>query len=206
MNANWAAENLQTIRTLMERATVYRRALAPLMTFSGVVGIAAAAIGEAKHIHDSQTFARYWMVVSLVAFGGVMLLIRRQALRDGEPFWSGPTRRVTQAVAPAFAAGMIAGVVFAWKVDGVEWTPFLPIIWVLCYGCALHSAGFFIPRGVRLLGWLFVLGGGGALLTILGRDWLSPRLSQPLMGGFFGVLQLGYGGYLYVTERRRSQA
>ncbi len=45
METNWAAEQLQTIRTLMERSAVYRRALAPIMLFVGFVGVLAAAIG-----------------------------------------------------------------------------------------------------------------------------------------------------------------
>ncbi len=204
MNTNWAAENIQTIRTLMERATIYRRALAPVMTFAGVVGIAAAYAGERMNIHASHAFARYWMVISTIAVAGVGVLVRRQALKDGEAFWSPPTRRVTQALLPAFSGGLLAGVVFWWKVDGVEWTPFLPPIWVLLYGCGLHAAGFFMPRGIRLLAWMFVLGSAGSLLTILGFDLLSPRLSHPLMGGFFGVLQLAYGLYLYLTEQRKS--
>ena len=45
MDNHWAAEHLQTIRTLMERSALYRRALAPIMTFAGAVGTAAAASG-----------------------------------------------------------------------------------------------------------------------------------------------------------------
>ena len=45
MENNWAAENLQTIRTLMERSAIYRRALAPMMTFVGAMGTAAALAG-----------------------------------------------------------------------------------------------------------------------------------------------------------------
>src|SRR6266446_9747026 len=40
MESNWAAEHLQVIRTLMERSAVYRRALAPIMIFNGIVGVA----------------------------------------------------------------------------------------------------------------------------------------------------------------------
>jgi hypothetical protein len=35
MDTNWAAEHLQTIRTLMERSALYRRALAPIMLCAG---------------------------------------------------------------------------------------------------------------------------------------------------------------------------
>ena len=36
---DWAAENLQVIRTLMERSSIYRRALAPLMVVAGLGGL-----------------------------------------------------------------------------------------------------------------------------------------------------------------------
>ena len=39
MESNWAAEHLQTIRTLMERSAIYRRALAPIMLFAGLTGL-----------------------------------------------------------------------------------------------------------------------------------------------------------------------
>ena len=45
MESNWAAEQLQTIRTLMERSAVYRRALAPIMLFVGFAGVLTAAVG-----------------------------------------------------------------------------------------------------------------------------------------------------------------
>ena len=45
MQTDWASENLQVIRTLMERSAVYRRALAPVMGLVGATGIAAGVLG-----------------------------------------------------------------------------------------------------------------------------------------------------------------
>ena len=45
MDSNWASEQLQTIRTLMERSAIYRRALAPIMLVAGAAGVVAAGIG-----------------------------------------------------------------------------------------------------------------------------------------------------------------
>jgi hypothetical protein len=45
MESNWAAEQLQTIRTLMERSAVYRRALAPIMLFAGLTGLVTMGLG-----------------------------------------------------------------------------------------------------------------------------------------------------------------
>ena len=46
METNWAAEHLQVIRTLMERSALYRRALAPVMLVSGVLGTGAAVVQQ----------------------------------------------------------------------------------------------------------------------------------------------------------------
>ncbi len=50
MDTNQAAEHLQTIRTLMERSAVYRRALAPVMLLVGALGCLTAAIGFFGHL------------------------------------------------------------------------------------------------------------------------------------------------------------
>ena len=57
MSAQWAEENLNTIRTLMERASVYRRALAPVAITVGVLGIAAAGLVEGMEWPGENNFA-----------------------------------------------------------------------------------------------------------------------------------------------------
>src|ERR1700759_363224 len=94
METNWAEEHLHTIRTLMERSAVYRRALAPIMLFAGVLGTAGAAIGICFHFDSVRQFATMWLVTALLTVGGSFLIARRQAFRESEPFWSPPTRRI----------------------------------------------------------------------------------------------------------------
>src|SRR4051812_41953420 len=108
MQSDWASENLQTIRTLMERSAVYRRALAPLMIALGIIGVIAAIVGFLLGAGTPRSFAVFWMLVSGIALAVAFLLVRRQALKDAEQFWSPPTRRVTQAIAPPLFAGLIA--------------------------------------------------------------------------------------------------
>src|SRR5689334_19560682 len=110
MDSNWATEHLQTIRTLMERSAVYRRALAPVMLSSGIIGIAAATVPCFKPIHSNRGFALFWVCVGVVAVAVAYLLVRRQALREKEVFWSPPTRRVTEALLPPFIGGICIGV------------------------------------------------------------------------------------------------
>src|SRR5882724_10357821 len=106
MESNWAAEHLQTIRTLMERSAVYRRALAPVMTIVGIIGIVAAAGGYFLNPDSLRNFVLYWMGVAVIVVTVAFLLIRKQALKDHEPIWSPPTRRIAQAMLPCLAVGM----------------------------------------------------------------------------------------------------
>lgn len=95
----------------MERSAVYRRALAPIMTFNGVLGVAAGVAGWATKLNAPRVFIGYWAGVGLAALAGSFLLVRRQALKESEPFWSPPTRRVAQALMPSLFIGSVAGLV-----------------------------------------------------------------------------------------------
>ena len=218
METNWAAEHLQTIRTLMERSALYRRALAPIMIFAGLVGIGAAVAGRVLSIATHTGFIGYWMGMALAGFAGAFLLVRRQALKTAEPFWSPPARRVAQALLPSLTAGLWVGVLvfIVWSRPSVVESPndmrddagdliWLPALWAVFYGCALHAAGFFTLRGLRLFGWLFIAAGNLILLLLfIPQEFpdLAWQNSHYLMGFLFGFLQLAYGVYLYVTEKR----
>jgi len=87
--------------------------------------------------------------------------------------------------------------------------PLLPYVWAVCYGLALHAAGFFTLRGIRQLGFAFVLAGGffGVaaylpmvnLLSFLEADLQMGAHLQ--MGALFGVCHLISGGKLLIEER-----
>jgi hypothetical protein len=207
METEWATEHLQVIRTLMERSAVYRRALAPVMIYNGVLGLAGGAAGWYFGISSRQGFIGFWAAVGVLALAGSFVLVRRQALKAAEPFWSPPTRRVAQALtAPLFVGSItlvLAGACPAW--DFLQpWA--LPPLWVMLYGCALTAAGFFMPRGIKLLGWIFILC-GCALMAARCQSTASPLVSDGhrVMGGVFGGLHLAYGVYLYFTEPRRNE-
>ena len=51
VNANWAEENLNTIRCLMEQASVYRRAMAPVAIVVGLIGLAATVLAPVSYTH-----------------------------------------------------------------------------------------------------------------------------------------------------------
>jgi hypothetical protein len=209
MKTKWAEDNLQTIRTLMERSAVYRRALGPVMVLAGVIGIIGGIVGWQMRIDSSRGFVLFWMGIAIIALAGAFLLVRRQALKDSEPFWSPPTRRVAQALTPAFAAGLVVSVPFVlYDWTDTAWVWWLPVMWASLYGLALHSAGFFVDRGIKAFGWLFLLLGfvmflaGTCLLRFVNPLWQA----HIIMGGIFGGLHLAYGIYLYFTERKNPVA
>jgi hypothetical protein len=222
METNWAAENLQTIRTLMERSALYRRALAPLMTFAGILGIVAATLGVVLRIATESAFIGYWLGVALAGLAGTFLLVRRQALKNAEAFWSPPTRRVAMATLPCLTAGLLIGILFfivcsqpqvaappTGMADDRGPLVLLAAMWAIFYGCALHAAGFFTSRGLRLFGWLYLAAGMGILfwVAMMHRQDIPDVSWQGchwLMGALFGALQLAYGVYLYFTEQHEK--
>ena len=213
MNPHWAEENLQTIRTLMERSALYRRALAPIMLFVGTVGIAGGVLGWLIQAQRggpflARLFVFYWALVATIALAGTFILVRRQALRDSEPFWSPPTRRVTQALLPAFVVGAVCGAIAAGSNGGEEGILYLVSFWCWAFGCAIHAAGFFMPRGMKVFGWVFVLIGCGicVFMTNDADSFRATNLPNFLMTVIFGGLHLAYGIYLYFTEPKNPVA
>jgi hypothetical protein len=206
METNWAAENLQTIRTLMERSALYRGALAPIMTFIGSLGVLTAGAGLILHVDRLRAFGGLWLGSAAVVVAGVFLMARRQALRNHEPFWSPPTRRVSQALLPPLVAGFLFSVVVLVLNPGhMRWLFIFPDI--LFYGCAVHAAGFFMPRGMKVFAWMIIALGAGTLLILpMVLDEPNAALDHGIMGFFFGVLHLGYGVYLQFTEKRKNGA
>jgi hypothetical protein len=204
MESNQAAENLQVIRTLMERSAIYRRALAPIMLFAGIAGVAGAGIGIALKLDSMRVFSVYWLGVALFVVAGAFFIARRQALKDHEPFWSPPTRRVSQALMPPLMAGFLFSIaLIVFNVGQQRWLFIFPN--VLFYGCAVHAAGFFMVRGMRWFAWgLIVLGGVTLLVVPMLQNEPRPAFDHALMGFFFGGLQLAYGVYLYLTERKTA--
>jgi hypothetical protein len=212
MNPNLAEENLQTIRQLMERTELYRRALAPIMLLAGILGLSAAVVALWLQVESPRAFAGLWLGTACVVITSAFLLVRRQALKDHEPFWSPPTYRVGQALLPPLLSGLFLGVLLA-LLDG-NWSVDFPmaLVWLLFYGCALHAAGFFMVRGMKWFGWAFI---AGAILLTLAMWVLSvcvtkwsmrPPAANLVMGFFFGGLHLAYGIYLYFTEKQPSVA
>ena len=151
------------------------------MGLVGLTGIAAGVLGAALNLRASRPVAAYWAAVALVGLTEALLLMRRQAVKALEPFWSPPTRRVAQAVAPAFFMGLVVGFFFfVINLHDTVGVLALPVLWMAFYGLALHAAGFFMPRGFRLFGWVFILCAAAVLGCLLSFEHPGgPCLGEP---------------------------
>jgi len=211
MNPNWAEENLQTIRTLMERSAVYRRALAPTLIFCGVIGLLSGAFGVWLQCDDALVAIAIWLPAAIVSVAGAFFLMRRQAIKDSEPVWSAPTRRVMAALFPPFFVGGFVSTLFVivscarCRCGDNQFLAPLAVILFFSYGCGLHSASQFMPRIIRSMGWQFIVAGCFLSLCLF-HDDLRDKSFHLLMGGVFGGLHLAYGIYLYFTEKKNPIA
>jgi hypothetical protein len=207
MESNWAVNQLQVIRTLMERSAIYRRALAPIMIYNGLLGLAAGGLGWKLQFATPTGFVRFWAAVALLGLAGSFLLVRRQALKEAEPFWSPPTRRVALALTPGLLIGLILGLLASGAQQGNWLTSWRLVgLWLCLYGSALHAAGFFMARGMRWLGWIFAVSGMVCLgMLCLQGEPPQAGVADLAMGAVFGGLHLAYGIYLYFTEPRGNE-
>lgn len=208
MDSHAASENLQLIRTLMERAALYRRALAPVMIATGAIGTAGAIVGVVAGIQNLHAFVQLWLATGVVGIGVTLLIARRQSLQARELFFSPPARRVIAALIPALFVGGALGVgLLQLSNDEARNYLMVPALWIALYGCALHAAGWFTTRGLRWFGLANLLPACAALpflMRPLGEyPWQTPHL---VMGVWFGVLHLLFGAWLFITERKDTPA
>ena len=204
-----AAAQLETIRTLMERASLYRRALAPITLAVGALGVAGGALALGLPLNSLRGFAGVWGGTAVAALIAAFLVARRQSLQAAEPFWTPPTRRIFHALVPALVlGGALIVLVLARAPDPTAPNPatLLATAWVGIYGLGLNAAGFFMPRGIRWFGIGFTLVAATLILTVDFLPRLNDRIAEAhwLMTITFGFGHLAYGLYLRATERSLS--
>ncbi|MBL9174253.1 MAG: hypothetical protein JNL10_12005 [Verrucomicrobiales bacterium] len=205
MDERQAAEQLQTIRLLMERAALYRRALGPTLVGIGILGMAAGSAGAAGWGgRGARDCVLYWTGVAVLAVAWAGFRVRRQALGAAEPFWTPPTRRVLSAMTPPIAVAVV-GTALRLLEGAPPRAETLSGAWMILYGLGLHAAGHFTLRGIRLLGWAFIAAG---LISLGVGPWVGGpgiREAHLAMALTFGLGHLAAGAWLLLVERKRDQ-
>jgi hypothetical protein len=205
-----AEEDLRVIRSLMERATIYRAISAPAALVAGLLSIFAAAaiylnnetgFSIGQHVQGRE-FAIIWLIVLALVLIANAFFIWREAKKDGRPFISSGMKLALRAIAPnllipaAFTVWFLAPG-YKWGADGL-----LVVLWIAFYGLALLSTGLFAPRSLVFLGWAFLI--SALSLPLLGNtlEDLHVNVSSIAMGITFGLYHLVYA--VCIWPRRRA--
>ena len=209
-----AADHLKVIRSLMERATVYRTISWPTALVGGSLAVILAALiflREQAALNDGTIAEKgisepAWLACWFVALGLTSAfnswLVARKSKREGRPFFSPGLKLALRAVIPPMLAGGVIGTGLT-----LSGTAALgAAIWIICYGLALLATTGLAPKSIPRLGWAFLIAGiisflyawsdGANPLPGIGApDHLeSPMLEANLMMGIcFGLFHLCYG-------------
>lgn len=202
----WAQEQLITIRSLMERASLYRAISAPGAVFSGVVSGLAAFLFPGRFLSESYpaslSFIIYWTVIFFVVSLFNFLFLSYENKKLGTPLLSHGMRSALTDFCPPLLAGCVIGLLLA--LDGYSPSTIV-LVWCVCYGLALLSTRHYAPRSLLFLGWAFLIAGLG--LTTLTTFSLLQRVGTEetgnlLMALSFGLFHLVYGAATWLTNRR----
>lgn len=191
-----AEENLRVIRSLMEKATIYRAISAPAALLGGLLAVAVAAaawwLAGLSVTGARIPFLVTWLAVLAVTSGANLWLLWRGAVRRGEPFASQGMRLALRAMMPALLAGGVCTLI---ATDG-GW-PLIASLWTLLYGVSLLAASHFAPESLCWLGRVFFL--SGSLLLVAGtcaadswRGTDQTLIAHLVMGATFGLFHLIY--------------
>lgn len=182
-----ALDNLQFIRSTMERAGSFTAVPGWGMVLLGVTALAASA--HAGSLPAATTYGppqNHWLLTWLfeaglgVSIGIIAMLLK--ARRAGDTLAQGPARRFGLGVLPPFLVGAL--------LTSVLWTTkqlaLLPAVWLLCYGAGVMTGGAFSLRVVPVMGICFMLLGAVAMF--------APEASSAwLLAAGFGGLHIVFG-------------
>ncbi|HXM37576.1 MAG TPA: hypothetical protein VN908_02830 [Gemmatimonadales bacterium] len=175
-----ALDNLQFIRSTMERAGSFTAVPGWGMVAVGVTALAATWVAA------RQTLPALWLAVWLVEavlgviIGGMAMVRKARIAHD--PLLSGPGRRFGLAFLPPIVVGALLTI----SLYGAGLYSAMPGTWLLLYGTAVATAGAYSVRVVPLMGVCFMLLGAAALFAPAGWwPWF--------MAAGFGGLNIVFG-------------
>jgi hypothetical protein len=208
--SDYASRQLRVIRSLMERATIYRSISAPMALVGGLLslsGFATAWYAESARHHPLTpgNFRTVWLVILALTAATNFFFLARGATRRGEPFFSSGMKCALLSLAPAF---LVAGVLTVTVHRPIE----LAVAWITLYGLGLLGTQHFAPRSLIALGAVFLLAGGVLLATWKHLFMPNPHLEPSalvvsgIMAATFGGFHLVYAVAVGLLEEDRADA
>jgi hypothetical protein len=209
-----AEEDLRVIRTLMERATIYRAISAPTALVAGLLSILSAVMiylnNDIQLIFGRpigpREFAAIWIGVLILALLANTFFVWREARNSGRPFISSGMKLALRAIAPNLLIPLVFTVWFFKRgfLGGQELE--LVVVWVVFYGLALLATALFAPRSLAILGWAFLLTGLAVPVLIDLVDELAGDVPTVVMGLTFGLYHLTYAAWTWPRKGATAAA
>jgi hypothetical protein len=193
MQRQEAEVHLRIIRSLMEKATVYRAIAAPTALVAGLLAVIAAYVGSqlerslaavpTDNFSELQLiqFLLLWGVVLVVVAGANGWFLYADARRRDEKFVSSGMKMALLALLPSHLTALVLSHVFAYRPS------VLATIWITLHGLGLLATAHFSPRSMIYLGWAFLIAGLVSLLQFLASPddqsfWLANGFGSALHG------------------------
>jgi len=181
-----AEEHLRVIRSLMEKATIYRAVSAPTALAAGLAAVIVAST-PVQRLFDQwfpmNSFHFRWLIALAVTMAINGLLIYREARRRGDPLVSPGMRAAFQALLPPMLSGGVFFCLFGPKL--------VSALLAIFYGLALLATAHFAPRSMMWLGWSFLVAGLG-IFTLSALDDLGPKLNPDV------IMVATFGGFHFI--------
>ena len=197
-----AAEQLRVIRSMMERATIFRALSGETALIGGAVSMAMAWFSERR---IGLEWASCWLGGLLVVLAFYAFQLFRMKAVHHRPFWSRGLRLALRGALPSLIAGGFMALLFVRA--GNEKAA--ACMWIVHYGLALLAIREFAPKSMVILGWAFAIFGLASLATVanvvhLDQLWMMRVNASRLMAIAFGGFHLVYGGLIVTTGRREE--
>jgi hypothetical protein len=202
-----AAEQLRVIRTMMERATIFRALSGEAALLGGAMSLAAGWLSEPK---AGWAWGSIWLAgLAVVMLFAVWQLHRLSRVHE-RPFWSHGLKVALRGALPSLVAGGFLGLLYLKYGARDPAAPraelFAASFWILHYGLALMAIREFAPKSMVWLGLAFLITGIGAFACCTFIQSMSQHLYRlgpsGLMAATFGGFHLLYGAAIVTTTPR----
>jgi hypothetical protein len=183
MTPREADKRLEMIRSLMTRATRW-----PGLPASACLTAAAcAAAGSAYCAWKGLAFDRsdilpVWLAVAGASFAQFIGFMLYGAKKRGERAFSKLTFAALFSMLPA----LLAGAFLTYVLPSAQW----PGVWMLCYGTAVYSLGYFAGVRAKIVGLLFLVAGALSMTSMADRGVLMMAASFGGLHALLGILLL----------------
>ncbi|MEP4077723.1 hypothetical protein [Haloferula sp.] len=196
-----AADQLKAIRSMMERATIFRALSGEAALVGGAMALAAGWISEGK---KGWAWGNIWLSGLAIALLFAVWQLIRTASSNQRSVWSQGLKVALRGALPSLVAGGFLGLLYL-KYGNVMGAA---SIWILHYGLALLAIREFAPKSMTWLGAAFLLTGIASFSAMTFVQSATPILKQlgpsGLMAATFGGFHLLYGAAIVTTGRSES--